>query len=137
MCLSNAISISDYYDLLWLTETWLVSAIPDTALFLNSYSIHRNDRLSTDAKSNHGGVLIAVKSHIRHTRTCVDPKYLETVTVKISSHEVVYLICCVYSAPKPSQYRIPPQLMIDLIDLLIAESKKLGRETILIVGDKL
>ena len=49
MCLSNAISISDYYDLLCLTETWLVSAIPDTALFLNSYSIHRNDRLSTDA----------------------------------------------------------------------------------------
>ena len=135
LCLSNAISISDYYDILCLTETWLISAIPDTALFSKSYSIHRNDRLSTDAKSKHGGVLLDGKSRIRHTRIRIDPKYLETMTVKISLHEFDYLICCVYSALKPSQYRIPPQLMIDLIDLLIAESKKHGCETILIVGD--
>ena len=135
ICVSNAILISDYYDLLCLTETWLVSAIPDTALFLNSYSIHRNNRLSTDAKSNHGGILIAVKLRIRHTRIRIDTKYLETVTVKISLHEVDYLICCFYSAPKPSPYRIPPQLMIDLIDLLIAELKKHGCGTILIVCD--
>ena len=135
MCLSNAISISDYYDLLCLTETWLVSAFTNTALFLKSYFIHRNDTLSTDAKSKHGGVLIAVKSLIRHTRIRIDPKYSETVTVKISLHEVECIICCLYSAPKPSQYRIPPQLSIDLIDLLIAESRKLGCETILIVGD--
>ena len=86
ICLSNAISINDYHDLLCLTETWLVSAIPDTALFLNSYSIHRNARLSTDAKSKHGVVLIAVKSRFRHTRVRIDPKYFETVTVKISLH---------------------------------------------------
>ena len=104
-------------------------------MFLNSYSIHRNDRLSTDAKSKHGGVPIAVKSRFQHTRIRIDPKYLETVTVKISLDEVDYNICCVYSTPKPSQYRIPPQIMIDLIDLLIAESKKHGCETILIVGD--
>ena len=116
-------------------EIWLVSANLNTAIFLISNSIHRNDRLSTDAKNKHGGVLIAVRSHIRLTRTGIDPKYLETVTVKISLHEVEYLICCVSSAPKPSQYRFPPQLMFDLIDLLIAESKKLGSETILIVGD--
>ena len=104
MCLSNAISKSDYYDLLCLTETWLMSAIPDTAILLNSYSIHRNDRLSTDAKSKQGGAstLIAVKSHIRHTRIRTDPKYLEKVTVKTSLHEVDYPICCVYSSPKPS-----------------------------------
>ena len=135
ICLSTAFLISDYYDLLCLTETWLVSAIPDTALFLNGYSIHRNNRLSTDAKNKHGGVLIAKISRIRHTRIRIDPKYLETVTVEISLHEVDYLICCVYSALKPSQYRFLPQLMINLIDLLIVESKKHGCETILFVGD--
>ena len=124
MCLSNAVSLSNYYDLLRSTETWLLSAIPDTAFFLDSYSLHINVRLSTDAKSRHGGVLKAVKSHFRHTRIRIDSNYLETVTVKISLHEVDYLICGVYSEPKPNQYKIPPQLMIDLIDLLIAESKK-------------
>ena len=103
ICLSNAISINDYYDLLCLTESWLVSAVLDTALFLNRYPIHRNDRLSTDTKSKHGVVLIAAKLCIRHTIICIESKYLETVAVKISLHEVDYLICCVYSAPKPSQ----------------------------------
>ena len=135
MCLPNAISKRDYYDLLCLTETWLVSAIPDAELFLKSYSIHRNNRLSTDAKSKHGRLLIAVKSHIRHTGTRIDPMYLETVTVRSSLHEVDYPIRCVYSARKPSRYPVSAQLSVSLIDLLIAESKKLGAETILIVGD--
>ena len=76
-----------------------------------------------------------MKSRIRHTRFRIDRKYLQTMTVKISLHEVYYLICCVYSAPKPNRYQFPPQLIIDLIDLLIAKSKKHGCETILTLGD--
>ena len=134
MCPSNATPLRDYYDLC-LTQTLLVSAIPDTAFFLKGYSIHGNDRVSTDAKNKHGDVLKAVESHIRHTRIRTDPKYLETVTVKISLNDVDYLISCVYSASKLNQYRIRPQLIIVLIDLLIAESNKLGCETMLIIVD--
>ena len=54
--------------------------------------------------------------HTRHTRFRIGPKYLETVTVKIASHEVDYFLCCLYSAPKPSHCQILPQLKIDLID---------------------
>ena len=46
-----------------------------------------------------------------------------------------YFFCCVYSASKPSRYRNRPQVFFDLIDLLTAKCKKLGRETIFIVGD--
>ena len=45
-----------------LTEAWLTNGIPDESLFLNEYTVLRNDRNTENHKSKFGGVLIAIES---------------------------------------------------------------------------
>jgi len=51
-------NISNNYDILIITETWLQSDICDSELFGNNYNVYRCD--SSDNKKR-GGVLIVIK----------------------------------------------------------------------------
>ena len=59
---ANCLAIENNLDILTLTETWLTNDKPDESLFLNDYTIYRNDRTTENNKFYDGGVLIAVKS---------------------------------------------------------------------------
>ena len=52
------------YDILCLRETWLVKAIPDKAQHLAAFNIIRKDRKNSTLKTNHGGVLMAIKENV-------------------------------------------------------------------------
>ena len=65
MVFSNSISKTNY-DLIFLSETWLTSEIPNSALFLPAYTIYRKDRVCENFRSKHGGVLIAIKNQLPH-----------------------------------------------------------------------
>ena len=81
MALSNAL-ISSSYDILCLTETWLTSHVPDEALFLKEFELHRADRHS-EAKTKHGGVLIAVKHELNHSRCKINVAHDDFICVFI------------------------------------------------------
>ena len=61
--LANAI-LTQKYDVLCLSETWLTKSVPNESFFLNNFQIFKNDRTSTENVSKHGGVLIAVRRDI-------------------------------------------------------------------------
>ena len=88
------------YDVLCLTETWLTSDVPDNALFLTRYTIHRTDRHTENHNSKHGGVLIAVKdiSHYRLKNTT----HSESVSIALQTPAESLVICCMYNPPKSS-----------------------------------
>lgn len=57
--------LSNDYDLIMLSETWLHEHLFDSELFDNRYLVYRNDRDSViTEKSRGGGCLIAVKRNI-------------------------------------------------------------------------
>ena len=94
MALSNAL-ISSNYDILCLTETWLTSHVPDEAVFLKEFELHRADRHSV-AKTKHGGVLIAVKHKLNHSRCKINFAHDGFICVSIDLAGTVLQICCIY-----------------------------------------
>ncbi|CAF4761876.1 unnamed protein product [Pieris macdunnoughi] len=53
------------YDIICITETWLLEGISDSELFDNRYLVWRRDRnYAATEQSKGGGVLIAVKREI-------------------------------------------------------------------------
>lgn len=58
------------YDIIILTETWLNSTILDGELFDDRYVVYRRDRETSGAQCGKegGGVLIAVKNHLKSKR---------------------------------------------------------------------
>ena len=63
MKLANCLTTFDF-DIICHAETWLTAEISDSALFIPNYEINRKDRQPTESKSEHGGVLVAVKKGI-------------------------------------------------------------------------
>ena len=114
MKLSNII-LSNDYDIICLSETWLTENIPDNALFLPAHIITRCDRPTNSTKSKHGGVLIAVKQSLAftkleiHTTDCVG-LLLNTPTPLI--------LCCIYSAPNESKYKLSTDDFNKLLNML-------------------
>ena len=82
------------YDILCLSETWLVDEVPNDALFLNNYEIIRSDRKSINEKTKHGGVLIAIRKN-GLSFLVIDSKQDECVTIKIETNTSV-LFCVAY-----------------------------------------
>ena len=76
-------------DILRLTETWLTEEVPNEALFLKNYVIHKNDRTSKCGVSKHGGVLVAVKNNIQFKElfvknTCENCLIVKKLKLKIT-----------------------------------------------------
>ena len=94
-------------DVICITETWLTPDIPNAALFLPNYHIYRSDRKIDETRiTKHGGVMIAINSHVNH-------KIIETlctnddhVVCKLTCNDYdSLLLCCIYNAPFPSSYQ--------------------------------
>ena len=61
---ANAV-IQENIDIICLTETLPTQSLPDTALYLSDFKIHRGDRLSQSKDSTkHGGVLVGVRKSL-------------------------------------------------------------------------
>ena len=87
------------------TEIWLTAEVTNEALFLPSYIIYRKDRKITDFKSKLGGVLIAVKSSLKHKNVDIPLIHDDFIVVKINLSMSSLIIYCIYNAPEQSNYR--------------------------------
>lgn len=98
--------MSNSYDIIILTETWLNNSIYDEEFMDQRYILYRCDRdLKLTQKSDGGGVLVAVMKCLKPSRLFVPvssltplAKYAELVLLQLPSTEITgpYLIGAVY-----------------------------------------
>ena len=100
-------------NIICLTETWLTADVPDGALFLNDFILHRKDRETDNHKTKHGGVLIGVKG-IAHEKLALKTK-CECVAILAQQKSEKSLICCLYNPPRTSKYRWPETEFLNLL----------------------
>ena len=105
-------------DIVRITETWLTAAVANEALFLPFYFIYRKDRKITDFKSKHGGVLIAVKSSLKHKNVDISLIHDNFIVIKINFSMSFLIICCIYNAPEQSNYRWAANDFLNLLEKL-------------------
>ena len=129
---ANSIQTKNLYEVLCLTETWLTENIPDAALFLPCYEIHRKDRPSSNGKSRHGGVLIAISNCIPNC--AIESDFNDCVIVRLSIQRPV-IICCIYSSPKDSTYKWESVQFSNLIKFLRNKKLEFNAACVYIVGD--
>lgn len=88
------------YDIICLTETWLISSILNTEIFPNNYCVFRADReLEFTGKTRGGGALIAVNTNFKTTPVFTYTQEFEFILVKIQIKHRSYFVGVVYIAP--------------------------------------
>lgn len=88
------------YDVIILTETWLLDSIPSSELFCPSYSVYRRDRdSSTSLKQRGGGVLIAVRSDYPSSLIKLPSNFCEEIYVSLLIENKEYVFGGVYLPP--------------------------------------
>ena len=110
-------------NIICLTETWLTADVPDGALFLNEFTLHRKDRESDNQKRKHGGVLIGVKG-IAHEKIALKTK-CECVAILAQQKSEKSLICCLYNPPRTSKYRWPETEFLSLLTEIEEKANKI------------
>lgn len=82
------------YDILALTETWLIPSISDAELGCDSFTIYRRDRFShSESTRSGGGILVAVSSaYISHIIP-LPATDVEQLAVFISAPYKIILVC--------------------------------------------
>lgn len=130
--------MSNSYDIIILSETWLNSSINDNEFIDQRYIIYRCDRdLKLTQKSDGGGVLVAVMRCLKPYRFSAPSlapmsKFLELVLIQIPSSELTgcYLLGAVY---------IPDKSPIAVYNLYFEALNDILRENcisnLLLVGD--
>ena len=96
----NAIMNCGFYNILCVTEAWLVPDVADSVLFLNKFYINKNDWQTTNGRSKLGGAIIAVNASILHARVTLPGYYTDTVAIRIETLDQSFLTVCIYNAPK-------------------------------------
>ena len=109
---SNAVRTKECYRIICLTETGLLAHISDSALFLSSYEIYRNDRPSDSGNTKHGGLLIAKTKNKPTNKMLTDIQDFIVIFFYLKSPMNK---CCLYSASETSRY----SWMIDQFEELI------------------
>ena len=128
----NALQVTNVYDIISLTETWLTEHITDAALFLSKYDINRKDRPSVNGLTKHGGVLIGVSKNIP---SCpIECDFPDCVITRLLVKQPI-IICCIYSAPSDSSYSWPTSQFISLIKFLNKKKYEFNTKCCIIVGD--
>ena len=129
---SNILQVTNVYDIISLTETWLTEHISDAALFLLKYDINQKDRLSVNGLTKHGGVLRGVSKNIP---SCpIECNFLDCVITRLLVKQPI-IICCNYSAPRDSSYSWPTSQFIFLIKFLNKTKYEFNSKCCIIVGD--
>ena len=72
----------------------------------------------TDFKSKHGGVLIAVKSYLKHENLGILLIHDDFIVVKINLSMSSLKNCCIYNAPAQSNYRWAVNDFLNLLEKL-------------------
>ena len=135
IALSNAILQTDY-DILCLTETWLVKEIPDKALHLAGFNIIRKDRKNSTLKTNHGGVLMAIKENVHYEEIDAQIENEECIVAKLTGETGHHqILCCVYNPPKNSKYQWKQQNFINLFENLTKLQIQHNCNAVSITGD--
>nr|XP_049463988.1 uncharacterized protein LOC125906927 [Anopheles coluzzii] len=102
-----ALSEADF-DLIALTETWLVDNIPSALLFSNNFSVYRCDRSLSGSSSRGGGVLLAVSNAYESIKLPSRDLSLEYICVRVTCNNAHLYVMVVY---------IPPQLSSEISTL--------------------
>ena len=115
MKLANCLTTFDF-DIIFLTETRLTADISDSALFKPNYVINRKDRQSTESKSKHGGVLVAVKKSIPFEKVNLKLTHDNFLALKITISETSILLVCIYNPPHGSRYQWTTENLLTATD---------------------
>lgn len=92
--------VSNDYDIICLTETWLNSTVLTSELFSSKYNVYRRDReTATSTKKEGGGSLIAVKSIYQSSRCVELESEAEDVWICVGTGDSRVFVCCVYIPP--------------------------------------
>lgn len=123
------------YDIVVLTETWLLPSIYDSELFSDDFVVHRCDRSNLNSLfSLGGGVLIAVRTLLSSARIILpNTEKLEIVAVKISLVSCNVYICCVYIPPGSSEdtYNLYSEALLTFLNCIDRDNN----DIVLILGD--
>ena len=122
------------YDIVCLTETWLVPEVPDGALFLTNHTVYRADRLSSVIKTKHGGVLIGITPSIAHELVQLDATFEDFLVIRVNASQH-FLICCLYNSPVNSHFRWKRDKLIALLNELKCKQAFLDCKFVVITGD--
>ena len=122
------------YDIICLSETWLVPEVSDEALFLTNRTIYRADRLSSVIKTKHGGVLIGIKPSISHELVQLDATFEESLVIRVNASQH-FLICGLYNPPVNSHFRWKRDKLISLLNELKSKQADLDCKFVVITGD--
>ena len=123
--------LSNHYQVICVSETWLIEKIEDGELFLPQYCIFRSDRPCNTNISLHGGTMLCIHNSIAPTKLYLPDKYLGyCAAALIPCLNKTILIASLYNPPMDSDYRLPISELIELIKLLHSFSSY-----IILVGD--
>ncbi|KAG7312050.1 hypothetical protein JYU34_001495 [Plutella xylostella] len=114
--------LSECYDIIILTETWLIPTITDNLLIDSRYTVFRSDRdRVATGKKDGGGVLVAVRRGLQATRAALRPPptapeplpvNIDCVTVELPSNKqgkhLFCSNCVVESCGPPLGALVPP-----------------------------
>lgn len=98
--------LSNNYDIIVLTETWLCDGVVDSEIFDDRYEVYRRDRdtcLTGNSKKSGGGVLIAVSNRFTSYREpswesdCED--LWVTIEIRVNHKTLSLHMCSVYLPP--------------------------------------
>lgn len=93
--------LSEDYDIITLTETWLNDSFKNAELLDDRYNIARLDR--TNGKTRGGGLLVAVTNKINmEIRDFNSNSEIECLVVKVRFKKEIFYIACVYVPPNTS-----------------------------------
>lgn len=122
--------ISNNWDIIALTETWLNSSVYNAELFPDGYQVYRRDRCQLQTgKSRGGGVLVAISNNIKVQRLYNLENSGENLWLRLElSNKSTIILCNVYFPPNSP--------LVDYCSFFEKlDSFKLKREKILVLGD--
>ena len=134
MVFSNSISKTNY-DLICLSETWLTSYIPNSALFLPAYTIYRKYRVCENFQSKHGGVLIAIKNQIPHEEVVLHNCKSDLMVLRLCTTPKTTLVCAIYNPPTNSPYQWSFQDFVQFFNGLENHTSEISYDQIIIAGN--
>jgi len=115
--------IASAFDIIALSETWLSLSVLNSELNFNNYIIYRSDRSSLNSVYKRGGgVLVAVRSHLKSKMLNVTVNCIEQVFVQIQMGSNLFIICCIY-IPPTSPLILYEQFFLSINELYLSNPK--------------